>query len=348
MLVRRFRLLFFAFSPAFFALALPLPAIARDAREPQGAGLARPRDHRVHTYSIVARDARTGALGVAVQSHWFQVGTMVPWAEAGVGAIATQALTNPSFGPRGLAMLRAGKSPKEVIAALLKDDPKRENRQVIIIDAKGRVAAHTGKRCIAAAGHETRPGRLAAAANLMKSRRVWRQMSHSFAITRGKLAEKLLAALVGAQKAGGDLRGKQSAALLVVAPKSTGQVWKDRLIDLRVADHPRPLEELRRLLRKKRGYQAWAAAGAALTAGKKAAAKRHFARARRLLPKSVGLYFWHALALYGAGQKQKALGLFKRAISGRPAWRKTLTRLPSGGLLSKSDVNTILRHCGKK
>lgn len=322
-------------SVVIVVFVLLLPRLARTAPPANYPAVDRP----VHTYSIVARDAKTGALGVAVQSHWFQVGTLVPWAEAGVGAIATQAMTNASFGPRGLALLR-GASPTEALRKLLKSDPKRQHRQVIIVDAKGRVVVYTGKHCIAAAGHASGTG-FAVAANLMSNRRVWSAMADAYHGARGPLAERLLAALFAAQKAGGDLRGKQSAALLVVGAKRTDKTWSSRVIDLRVADHPQPLRELSRLLRKKRGYQAWAAADAALERGDTAGARRELARARKLLPKNVGLLFWHALSLYRAGQRTRALRLFATAIRGRPVWREVLRRLPSGKLLTMAQRNAI-------
>ena len=269
---------------------------------PCSAAKAAP-DPLVHTYSIVARDPQSGALGVAVQSHWFQVGTLVPWAEPGVGAIATQALTNASYGPRGLALLRQGKSPEEVVRRLIASDGKRENRQLIVVDAKGRVAGHTGKRCIREAGHRLGEG-FAVAANLMRSNKVWPAMAQAFRRKKDvPLAERLLAALKAAQKAGGDLRGQQSAALLVVAPKATKGPWEDRVIDLRVADHRRPLGELSRLLRLKRGYLAFLAGEGAMAKKRIDEAARHYGEARKLAPRVVEFAFWQALSLFRAGEK---------------------------------------------
>lgn len=298
-------------------------------------------DPLTHTYSIVARDPQTGALGVAVQSHWFQVGSLVPWAEAGVGAIATQALTNASYGPRGLALLRSGKSPQEVVKALTAADPRRDNRQLIVVDARGRVAGFTGKACIQAAGHQLGEG-FAVAANLMRSKKVWPAMATAFRQRKGAFAERLLAALQAAQREGGDVRGQQSAALLVVDSKGTGKSWVDRQIDLRVADHRRPLKELDRLLRLKRGYQAFIAAEAAMEKKELATARGHYARARRLAPSVVELSFWQALTLYKAGEVKDAKALLSRVFAKQPAFVETLRRLPSGGLLDESDVKKIL------
>jgi uncharacterized Ntn-hydrolase superfamily protein len=202
-----------------------------------------------HTYSIVARDPQTGELGVAVQSHWFSVGTAVSWAEAGVGAVATQSFTNKSFGIRGLDLLRRGLSASQALDSLLASDEGREVRQVAIIDIKGNVAVHTGKNCIDFAGHRTGEN-FSVQANMMLKETVPAAMEAAFLRSKGKpLAERLLLSLEGAQAAGGDIRGQQSAALLIVPGKSEGRPWDERTIDLRVDDHSLPLKELRRLYR---------------------------------------------------------------------------------------------------
>ena len=207
----------------------------------------------VHTFSIVARDPATGELGVAVQSHWFSVGPIVAWAEAGVGAVATQSFVDPSYGKLGLELMRAGKSAPDSLKALLAGDEGREVRQVAMIDTQGRVEAWTGKNDIHAAGHIVGKN-YSVQANLMLNDKVWPAMSAAFESTRGDLAERMLAALDAAQAAGGDIRGKQSAALIVVTGKPTGQAWKDRVFDLRVDDSPDPLMELRRLVKLQRAY----------------------------------------------------------------------------------------------
>src|SRR5687767_4630206 len=169
----------------------------------------------VNTFSIVARDAATGQIGVAVQSHWFAVGQIVPWAEAGVGAIATQSFVDPSYGKLGLDLMRAGKSAPDSLKALIAGDEGREVRQVAMIDATGRVDAWTGKNDIQAAGHIVGKN-FSVQANLMLNDKVWPAMAHAFENTRGHLSDRMLAALDAAQAAGGDIRGKQSAALVVV------------------------------------------------------------------------------------------------------------------------------------
>src|SRR5919108_5469487 len=207
------------------------------------------------TYSIVARDKETGELGVAVQSHYFQVGPVVPWAIAGVGAVATQSQVNISFGPLGLDYLKAGYSAEQVLRALLAGDSEPQGRQVAIVDANGGVAAHTGAKCIPAAGHRVGDG-FSVQANLMEKDTVWDAMFEAYTASREPLAERMMAALDAAEAEGGDIRGKQSAAMLVVRGNPSGRPWEDRIIELRVEDAPDPLKELRRLLRVKRAYMA--------------------------------------------------------------------------------------------
>src|SRR5919106_5264972 len=207
----------------------------------------------VATYSIVARDSATGEIGVAVQSHWFSVGTLVSWAEAGVGAVATQSFVDPRYGPLGLELMRLGRSAPEALRALVTSDADSAVRQVAMIDAQGRVAAYTGGRAIRAAGHRVGV-QYSVQANLMEKATVWPAMARAFESTSGDLAERLLAALEAAQREGGDIRGKQSAALLIVRGESTGRSWVDRLVDLRVEDSPEPLAELRRLVNLERAY----------------------------------------------------------------------------------------------
>lgn len=206
------------------------------------------------TYSIVARDAGTGELGVAVQTRSFGVGRAVPWARAGVGAVATQSITDKSYGPLTLKLVRAGKRPADVLAGLLAADRDRDVRQVGIVDAEGNVAVHTGAACIAEAGHVAGAG-WTVQANMMRSTDVWPAMAEAYEAADGSLAQRLLAALDAAEAAGGDFRGRQAAALLVVEGQSHGKPWDERVSDLRVDDHPEPLDELRRLLRKEEAYR---------------------------------------------------------------------------------------------
>jgi uncharacterized Ntn-hydrolase superfamily protein len=291
----------------------------------------------VHTYSIVARDPATGEMGVAVESHWFSVGSMVPWAEAGVGAVATQSFVDPSYGPLGLEMMRAGRSAPEALAGLLAADPGREVRQVAMVDARGRVAAHTGRSCIQAAGQQVGAG-FSAQANLMANDRVWPAMARAFEAAKGDLAERMLAALEAAQAAGGDIRGQQSAALIVVAGRASGRPWEDRLFDLRVEDSPAPLAELRRLLGVARAYRHMNAGDLAVERKDVPAAEREYGAAARLLPGSAEVLYWHAVALASAGEVERSLPLFARAFALDPAWRTLTPRLPAAGLLPDDPV----------
>ncbi|MCU0231225.1 MAG: DUF1028 domain-containing protein [Acidobacteria bacterium] len=287
----------------------------------------------VHTYSIVARDAATGELGVAVQSHWFAVGAIVSWAEPGVGAVATQSMVEASYGPEGLRLMREGKSAREALDLLLAKDPQRDSRQVAMVDAKGRVASWTGKLCIPEAGHASGDG-FSVQANLMEKASVWPAMAKAFEATRGKpLAERLLAALDAAQAEGGDLRGKQSAALLVVKGARSKAPWNDRVVDLRVDDDPEPLKELRRLYDLDLAYDAMNEGDALLAAGKTDAALAKYSEGMKRAPQVVEMPFWVAVTLFSTGQEEKALPLFAEVFRKEPLWRTLVPRLPKVGLL---------------
>src|SRR5262245_43539955 len=250
----------------------------------------------VATYSIVARDPATGDLGVAVQSHWFSVGSMVPWAEAGVGAVATQSFVDPSYGPLGLSLMKAGRAAPDALAALVAGDAGRDVRQVGMVDAKGGVATHTGKSCIPAAGGQS-GATYVVQANLMEKTTVWPAMARAFDQTKGDLAERMLAALDAAEAQGGDIRGRQSAALLIVKGTSTGRPWADKLFDLRVEDHEAPLVELRRLVKVQRAYNRMGAGDDCVTVKDWACAEREYGAAEALQPDNAEMAFWHAVAL---------------------------------------------------
>ncbi len=291
-------------------------------------------DPLAHTFSIVARDAATGELGVAVQSHWFSVGSLVTWAEAGVGAIATQSFVDPSYGTRGLELMRGGRPAPEALAELVALDMMRDGRQVAMIDAEGRVSVHTGTSAIAAAGH--RIGRdYAVQANLMANDKVWPAMAAAFESSRGDLAERMLAALDAGQAAGGDIRGKQSAALLVVRGKNTGRPWAgaDRVFDLRVDDHAEPIRELRRLVRLQRAYTHANQGDELMAAQKVAEALKEYAAAGRLAPEIVELPFWQAVTLASVGRWAEAEPIFKTVFAKEPVWAELVARLPAAGLL---------------
>lgn len=295
------------------------------------------------TYSIVAQDAETGALGVAVQSHWFQVGTVVSWAEAGVGAVATQSFVQPSYGPKGLALMTQGVPAPQALDWLLEQDPQSQVRQVAMIDAKGRVSAWTGESCIEAAGHRVGEG-YSVQANLMEKDTVPAAMAAAYekavADGVGDFAERLLLALEAAQAEGGDIRGQQSAALLIVAPDATGNPWQDRWVDLRVDDHEDPLGELRRLVVRHRAYEL-------MNAGDEAVAEEDFVRAERLyseaaemVPEIVELPFWKAVTLFTSGREEEALAVFRRVFASPEGerWIELVPRLVDAGLLPDDEA----------
>ena len=284
------------------------------------------------TYSIVARDGVTGELGVAVQSHWFSVGAVVTWAEAGVGAVATQSFAEPAYGPRGLALMRDGTDPDTALAALVSADAERERRQVAFVDARGRVAVHTGRQCIEAAGHATGHG-VSVQANMMRGPGVWPAMLHAYETARGDLADRLLAALDAAEGAGGDVRGRQSAAMLIVAATSSGQSWQDRVVDLRVDDLPDPLGELRRLLSVHRGYRQMEIAEQRGIAGDMDGSLEAYQQARWRLAGNDEAAFWSAILLADAGRADEARSMFADIVSREPGWRDLLQRMPAAGLL---------------
>ena len=284
------------------------------------------------TYSIAARDAATGQMGVAVQSHWFGVGRLVCWAEAGVGAVATQATVEVSYGPHGLALLRDGIPAPHALARLLAADDGRDLRQVGIVDALGLAAAHTGARCIAEAGHEVGDG-FSAQANIMARRDVWPAMAHAFSNSSGELSERLLRALEAAEAAGGDLRGKQSAAMIVVKGASSGKLWQDAVLDLRVEDHAEPLAELRRLVRLNRAYDLCNQGDALLGQGDAEAALARYQSAAEIAPHIAELPFWHAVTLADLGRVPEALTIFRDVLKRDPALAVLLRRLPGAGLL---------------
>jgi len=286
----------------------------------------------VHTFSIVARDPATGELGVAVQSHWFSVGSIVAWAEAGVGAVATQSFVDPSYGKNGLDLMRSGRSAPDALKELLGKDEAREVRQVAMIDAQGRVEAFTGKSDIQAAGHIV-GNNFSVQANLMLNDKIWPAMAHAFENTKGDLADRMLAALDAAQLAGGDIRGRQSAALIVVTGKPTGQAWKDRTFDLRVDDSVEPLKELRRLVTLQRAYNHMNAGDLAVEKKDNEGALREYGAAEKLVPNNAEMIYWHAVALVNMGRVDESLPLFQKVFAIDPNWRTLTPRLPKSGLL---------------
>lgn len=289
-----------------------------------------------HTYSIVARDAETGDMGVAVESHWFSVGSLVTWAEAGVGAIATQSFVNPAYGPEGLKLLKEGLSPQQVVDKLTAEDEGRDLRQLAIIDSKGRSATYTGKNCIPDAGHISGEN-FSVQANLMLNDKIWPAMSKAFSETKGTLAERMVAALEAAQAAGGDIRGKQSAAILVVKAKSSGKVWEDRIVDLRVEDHPEPVQELKRLLNVHMAYQHMNNGDLAVEKGDMKKAVEEYSTAEKLFPDNEEMLYWHAVALSNNGKTDEALPLFRKVFDKNENWKILTPRLRKVGQLNISE-----------
>jgi uncharacterized Ntn-hydrolase superfamily protein len=323
----------------------------------------------VNTYSIVARDPATGQMGVAVQSHWFAVGQIVPWAEAGVGAVATQSFVDPTYGKLGLDLLRAGKGAPETLRALLTADASCQVRQVAMVDPSGAVATFTGSNDIAAAGtiaggtaaNETVTcgagggalfiGRdFAVQANLMANDKVWPAMAMAYSEAKGDLADRMLAALDAAEAAGGDFRGKQSAALVVVNAKATGKSWQDRLFDVRVDDHAEPLPELRRLVAVHRAYNHMNAGDLAVEQKDAERALREYSAAERIAATTPGIpktrqaemIYWTAVSLVNMERVDEALPLFERAFALHPPWRELTPRLAKSGLLPAAMVERIV------
>lgn len=293
----------------------------------------------VATYSIVARDPQTGELGVAVQSHWFSVGPIVPWAEAGVGAVATQSFVDPAYGQLGLAMMRTGRSGPDSLRALIAGDDGRDVRQVAMIDANGKVNAYTGAKCIAAAGHVIDvEDQFSVQANLMEKDTVWDAMARAYRVSDGDLAERLLTALEAAQSEGGDIRGRQSAAILIVKAHPSGKPWEDRLFDLRVEDHPHPLQELRRLVRIQRAYLHMNAGDAAMEERDFDTALAEYSAAEEFAPEIIEITFWHAVTLVTVGRLEESLPLFRKVFAKEPIWRELVPRLVPAGLLPDEET----------
>ena len=276
------------------------------------------------TYSIVARDPTTGELGVAVQSHWFAVGPIVPWVRPGVGAVATQSIAEPAYGPHALDRVQAnGVGARATLDSLLADDELSRFRQVAIVDAHGEVATHTGEGCIAYAGHRA-GAQFTAQANMMASPDVWPAMAAAFEAASGPLARRLLAALYAAESSGGDARGRQSSAL-VVAP-AEGEPWQ-RAVDVRVDDHPEPLRELERLLDLADAYAIASEGDDLVGQGRHAEAGERYRLASERAPGNHELLFWSGLATARAGDVARGLDQVREAIRLQPGWKELLGRL---------------------
>jgi len=334
-----FLLLMLVLIPSFF-MGGELPSTARPLRP-------------VATYSIVAYDPASGQMGVAVQSHWFSVGSTVTWAEAGVGAVATQSFVEPAYGPLGLQLLRAGKTAQQALIALLAADNHEDVRQVAMVDAQGNVAAHTGTKCIAAAGHQQGKN-YSCQANMMEKNTVWAAMAKAFESTPGELVDRLLAALLAAEKEGGDIRGRQSAAILVVNNQVSGTPWKNRVYDLRVEDHPQPLQELQRLITVAKAYNHMNRGDDLLTENNIEGALTEYATAMGIYPGNPEMVFWPAVTMAASGKVAESLPLFKKVFAMDKRWAELLKRLPAVGQfpddseLLKKILSLMPKSKGKK
>lgn len=297
----------------------------------------KPSDPLAHTYSIVARDPNTGEMAVAVQSHWFSVGTAVSWGEAGVGVVATQSFTNKSFGLRGLALLKEGKSPQEALDILLSDDEGKEFRQVAILDAQGRVATHTGKSCIDEAGHRNGQN-FSVQANMMLNDKVVPAMEKAWKDNENlPLAERMVEVLKAAQNEKGDIRGKQSAALLIVAPEATEEPWNDRLLDLRVDDHQNPVQEISRLLKVYRAYEHMNQGDLYVEKNEMKQAMEEYNQAMKMFPENLEMQYWTAITLANDKEIAKAASMLQSIYKQDKNWRELTKRLPKVGLLNVNE-----------
>jgi len=283
-------------------------------------------NHLISTFSIVAFDSKTKNLGVAVQSRYFSVGTAVPWAQAEVGAIATQSFVNVSYGPRGLRLLKKGLTVNEVIEKLTSKDKSRDYRQLGIIDAKGNAAAYTGTECLKWAGSKTGKN-YTAQGNILANEKVVQKMGKKFETTKSDLSDRLIAALEGGQEAGGDARGRQSAALLVVGERKSKSGYGDRLIDLRVEDHTEPIAELKRLLQLHRVYSLVDEAEEIFTQGNHKKAIATIKKAIELNPNSDDAYVDLGMTYTKMGKTQEARKAFNKATNLNPNMKTVISQL---------------------
>ena len=297
-----------------------------------------------HTYSIVARDSVTGDMGVAVQSHWFSVGSVVTYGEAGVGVVATQSLVNQSYGPKGLALMKQGLSPQPALDMLLSSDEGEMYRQVAFLNTKGDVATHTGDLCIAEAGH--RQGKnFSVQANMMLKNTVWDAMAKAFETTSGSLSGRMLAALKAAEVERGDIRGKQSAAILIVKEEATGNSWEDIVMDLRVEDHKNPVVELERLVKVHSAYEFMNKGDLAMERGDSIEAEKLYLQAQKLFPYNIEMKYWYAINLLNNKEYTKARVILRSIFRRDRNWKTLTKRLVDSKLLiiEKSELDKVMR-----
>lgn len=317
------RLLLILFAISFQALTAQNPKIQKDAF--------------AHTFSIVARDTLTGEMAVGVQSHWFSVGALVPWGRSGVGVVATQSFINPAFGPQGLKLMEEGKSAEEALEELIMADDGRDYRQVALLDMNGNAAAYTGEKCVESAKHITGKN-FSVQANMMLNDQVVPAMAEAYwSHPNLPLAERVMESLKAAQAAGGDLRGRQSAALIVVGPIKTDKEWEDKKIDLRVDDSDHPLKELDRLLRTARAYEHMNKGDLAVEKNDMKKALEEYGSAEKMFPENLEMKYWKAVALANSGRVEEAIPIFKSIFAKDDHWRIMTRRLPKSGLLNVSE-----------
>lgn len=296
------------------------------------------KDQFAHTFSIVARDKVTGEMAVAVQSHWFSVGSIVSWGKSGVGVVATQSFVNPAYGPNGLKMIEDGKNAVETLEYLVSLDEGKDVRQVAMLDASGKVAAFTGEKCIVSASHIVGDN-YSVQANMMLNDKVVPAMAKAFEENADlPLAERVVKVLLAAQEAGGDIRGKQSAALVVVNAKPVENPWMDKKIDLRVDDHLEPLLELERLLKVHRAYDHLNKGDVAMEKNDMALALKEYAAAEQMFPDNLEMKYWKAVTLANNKKVQEALPIFKEVFTADQNWKELTKRLPRSGLLNVSEL----------
>ena len=298
--------------------------------------LAEPIERPVHTYSIVAYDAETGEIGAAVQSHWFSVGSLVIWAEPGIGAVATQSFVRIDYGPLGLKAMADGEDPAAIMKKLTQNDQGQAVRQVAMVDAKGRVAGHTGANCIDFACDKQGKG-YSVQANMMLKNTVCEAMSKAFEATKGSLARRLMAAMEAAQNEGGDIRGKQSAAIKVVKAAKQNNPWEGVVMELRVEDHPHPIKELNRLVGIHEAYEFMNKGDIALENKEVTKAMEYYSQAVNRLPDRVEPIFWQAVNLVNIGRTDAALPLFRRVFEKDKNWRLLIPRIAKVGLIPNKE-----------
>lgn len=298
-----------------------------------------------HTFSIVARDTVTGEMAVGVQSHWFSVGSLVSWGKSGVGVVATQSFVNPAYGPIGIQLMEEGKSAEEALQILVAKDEGKDVRQVAMLDVSGNAAAFTGEKCIREAGHFVGDD-FSVQANMMLNDKVVPTMRKAFEENGNlPLAERVVKVLQAAQKAGGDIRGKQSAALIVVGANKVEEPWLDKMVDLRVDDHRDPLAELERLLNVHNAYQHMNKGDLAVEHGDMKLALEEYGAAEKLFPENLEMKYWTAIAMASNGQLEESLPIFKAIFKKDDNWRGLTKRLPESGLLDlpEKDLQKILK-----